>query len=94
MANIDARLWSRLRNCQTHWSGSVPPSLDFRPSRSSLILRAHGDFEERSSDLEGERVRLLRLRADGQRPLAVNLEETILLVRKLFELRDAARRAS
>jgi hypothetical protein len=45
-------------------------------------------------DLEGERVRRLRLRADGQRPLAVNLEETILLARKLFELRDAARRAS
>jgi hypothetical protein len=49
---------------------------------------------QRSSDLEGERVRRLRLRADGQRPLAVNLEETILLARKLFELRDAARRAS
>ena len=44
-------------------------------------------------DLDGERVRTLRLRADGQRPLAVNLEETILLTRKLFELRDAARRA-
>ncbi|HSZ14091.1 MAG TPA: hypothetical protein VK790_08655 [Solirubrobacteraceae bacterium] len=42
---------------------------------------------------DGERVRRLRLRADGQRPLAVNLEETILLTRKLFELRDAARRA-
>jgi hypothetical protein len=43
-------------------------------------------------DVEGERVRRLRLRADGQRPLAVNLEETIVLTRKLFELRDAARR--
>jgi len=48
---------------------------------------------QRSDDLDGERVRRLRLRADGQRPLAVNLEETILLARKLFELRDAARRA-
>jgi hypothetical protein len=38
-------------------------------------------------------VRRLRLQADGQRPLAVNLEETILLTRKLFELRDAALRA-
>jgi hypothetical protein len=49
--------------------------------------------EKRSNDLEGERVRQLRLRADGQRPLVVNLEETILLTRKLFELRDAAQRA-
>lgn len=44
-------------------------------------------------DVEGDRVRRLRLRADGQRPLAVNLEETISLTRKLFELRDAALRA-
>jgi len=35
----------------------------------------------------------MRLRADGQRPLAVNLGETISLTRKLFELRDAALRA-
>jgi hypothetical protein len=44
-------------------------------------------------DVDGERVRLLRLRADGRRPLAVNLKETISLTRKLFELRDAAQRA-
>lgn len=43
-------------------------------------------------DMEGDRVRRVRLRADGQRPLAVNLEETISLTRKLFELRDAALR--
>jgi len=49
---------------------------------------------QRSNDPDGERVRRLRLQADGQRPLAVNLEETILLTRKLFELRDADRRAS
>lgn len=48
---------------------------------------------QRSSDPDGERVRRLRLRADGQRSLAVNLEETISLTRKLFELRDSARRA-
>jgi hypothetical protein len=48
---------------------------------------------QQSHDLDGERVRWLRLRADGQRPLAVNLKETISLTRKLFELRDAARRA-
>lgn len=46
-----------------------------------------------SNDPEGERVRRLRLRADGQRPLVVNLRETISLTRRLFELRDAARRA-
>jgi hypothetical protein len=46
-----------------------------------------------ASDLWGEQVRRLRLLADGQRPLAVNLRETISLTRKLFELRDAARRA-
>jgi hypothetical protein len=44
-------------------------------------------------DLDGERVRRVRLQADGQRPLAVNLEETISLTRKLFELREAALRA-
>lgn len=44
-------------------------------------------------DAAGERVRRLRLREDGRRPLAVNLQETISLARKLFELRDAARRA-
>ena len=48
---------------------------------------------KQSSDPDGERVRRLRLRADGQRSLAVNLEETISLTRKLFELRDSARRA-
>jgi hypothetical protein len=47
----------------------------------------------RSPDSQAEEVRRLRLRADGQRPLAVNLSETISLTRKLFELRDAARRA-
>jgi hypothetical protein len=49
--------------------------------------------DARIQDLEGENVRRLRLRADGRRPLAMNLEETISLTRKLFELRDAAQRA-
>jgi hypothetical protein len=44
-------------------------------------------------DTEGERVRRLRLGSDGQRPLSVNLKETISLTRKLFELRDASERA-
>lgn len=48
--------------------------------------------KQQVDDVEGDRVRRVRLRADGQRPLAVNLEETISLTRKLFELRDAARR--
>jgi hypothetical protein len=47
--------------------------------------------KQQSYDLEGERVRRLRLRADGRRPLAVSLRETISLTRKLFELRDSAR---
>ena len=48
---------------------------------------------QQADDPDGERVRRLRLRADGERPLVVNLKETIALTRKLFELRDAARRA-
>jgi hypothetical protein len=50
-------------------------------------------LRQQLQDLDGERVRRLRLQADGQRPLVVNLEETISLTRKLFELRDAALRA-
>ncbi len=40
-----------------------------------------------------ERVRRQRLREDGRRPLAVNLEEAISLTRKLFELREAMLKA-
>lgn len=46
-----------------------------------------------AGDRLGEQIRVLRLRADGQRPLSVNLSETISLTRKLFELRDAAQHA-
>jgi hypothetical protein len=46
-----------------------------------------------AADSQGEQVRRLRLLADGRRPLATNLRETIALTRKLFELRDAASRA-
>jgi hypothetical protein len=64
------------------------------PTIGSVIF---GSMEEpltqQLRDSEGERVRRLRLRADGQRPLVVNLREAISLTRKLFELRDAARRA-
>jgi len=47
----------------------------------------------KAHDLQGEQVRKQRLRSDGLRPLAMNLRETISLTRKLFELREAARRA-
>jgi hypothetical protein len=84
------------------------PSLRYAPPRAYCIplvsprLRATGAVvfglmaehpRQQVRDVEGERVRRVRLRADGQRPLAVNLEETISLTRKLFELRDAALRA-
>jgi len=49
--------------------------------------------EAQTDDAAGESVRRLRLRADGQRPLAVNLKETISLTRKLVELREAGQRA-
>jgi hypothetical protein len=47
---------------------------------------------QQAEDRHGERVRRLRLRADGRRALAVNLRETISLSRRLFELREAPRR--
>ncbi|MGN6371946.1 MAG: hypothetical protein ACTHM1_03015 [Solirubrobacteraceae bacterium] len=50
------------------------------------------DGRQKSRDSDGERVRRLRLRADGERSPAVNLQEAIVLSRKLFELRDAAQR--
>jgi hypothetical protein len=53
-----------------------------------------GQPTQQAQDPEGERVRRLRLCADGQRPLAVNLEETLSLTRKLFELRDAAQHSN
>jgi hypothetical protein len=51
------------------------------------------DPRQRPQDPEAERIRRLRLKADGERPPAVNLHEAIVLSRKLFELRDAAQRA-
>ena len=64
------------------WSGGLG-NVDSMPKQS----------QQQSHALEGERVRRLRLRADGQRPLSVNLKETIALTRKLHELRDSAQRA-
>lgn len=41
---------------------------------------------------EAEAVRLHRLREDAQRPISVNLAETIALSHALLEMADAARR--
>lgn len=53
-------------------------------------MEAH---QGRPGDVGDEAIRSKRLQADGERPLAVNLRETIVLTRKLFELRDASRLA-
>lgn len=74
-------------------SSSILLSLEISRRLGSVLTMAKQSIQQ-SSDLDGERVRRLRLRADGQRPLVVNLKETISLTRKLFELRDSARRAS
>jgi hypothetical protein len=64
------------------------------PMTGSVMFGSMAEqLTQQPQDSEGERVRRLRLRADGQRPLVVNLRETISLTRKLFELRDSARRA-
>ncbi len=41
---------------------------------------------------EAEAVRLHRLREDAQRPMSVNLAETIALSHALLKMADAARR--
>jgi len=41
---------------------------------------------------EAEAVRLRRLRKDAQRPMSVNLAETIALSHALLKMADAARR--
>lgn len=74
------------------------------PDRPSKTLPSCGGLDSvetmsapmsipKAQDSQGEQVRKQRLRSDGLRPLAVNLRETISLTHKLFELRDAARRA-
>ena len=81
------------------WRAKLPQS-----RKPLCVLLAYREFEspplrmveqikQEPRDPQGERVRRMRLREDGQRPLVVNLEETILLTRKLFELRDSALRA-
>lgn len=79
----------------TRRAGAKRQCVGSRRPAGALLFR---DMSEpvsmpRACDSQGEQVRRLRLRADGQRPLATNLLETIALTRKLFELRDAASRA-
>lgn len=45
-----------------------------------------------SAAAEAEAVRLGRLRKDAQRPMSVNLAETIALSRALLKMADAAQR--
>jgi hypothetical protein len=49
------------------------------------------DSEQPPQDSLSEEVRRRRLREAGMRSPSVNLMEAIVLSRKLFELRDAAR---
>lgn len=46
----------------------------------------------RNAAAEAEAVRLSRLRRDAQRPMSVNLAETIALSHQLLEFAGAARR--
>lgn len=48
--------------------------------------------EARDAAAEAEAVRLSRLRKDAQRPMSVNLAETIALSHALLKMADAARR--
>jgi hypothetical protein len=66
-------------------------SVEVPSGKLDSVLSVTEQRQQQASDDEGERVRRLRLQTDGRRPPAVNLKETILLSRKLFELRDRAR---
>jgi excisionase family DNA binding protein len=72
------------------WPAEPFPSSDGLGSVETMIAPMS---TPQAQDSHGEQVRKQRLWADGQRSPAVNLRETISLTRKLFELRDAARRA-
>jgi hypothetical protein len=53
---------------------------------------AEGADKARDAAAEAEAVRLSRLRKDAQRPMSVNLSETIALSHQLLEFAGAARR--
>jgi hypothetical protein len=56
-------------------------------------MTAAGNVEKaRNAAAEAEAVRLSRLRKDAQRPMSVNLAETIALSHQLLEFAGAARR--
>lgn len=47
--------------------------------------------DHRDATAEAEAVRLRRLREDAQRPISVNLAETIALSHELIKMADAAK---
>jgi hypothetical protein len=49
------------------------------------------DKSSRDAAAEAEAVRVQRLRADAQRPMSVNLAETIALSHALLKMADASR---
>lgn len=59
-----------------------------------LVLMAPAGNADKARDAaaEAEAVRLSRLRKDAQRPMSVNLAETIALSHQLLEFAGAARR--
>lgn len=59
-----------------------------------LVLMASAGNADKARDAaaEAEAVRLSRLRKDAQRPMSVNLAETIALSHQLLEFAGAARR--
>lgn len=67
---------------------------------SSLLLRyrvpmasiQQAGKPSRDAAAEAEAVRVQRLRADAQRPMSVNLAETIALSHALLKMADAAQR--
>lgn len=68
---------------------SIEPTLRYR------VDMASADGTERSTRdaaVKAEAIRVKRLREDAQRPMSVNLAETIDLSHKLLELAGAARR--
>ena len=63
-------------------------SLRYRVS----MAPAENANKARDAAVEAEAVRLSRLRKDAQRPMSVNLAETIALSHQLLEFAGAARR--
>lgn len=61
--------------------------------RYRVAMAQDGNADKaRDAAVEAEAVRLSRLRKDAQRPMSVNLAETIALSHQLLEFAGAARR--